>query len=112
MPDTQVVTSSLLWWRKPPVLVSYAVAVLSVAAALIVALLMQLHLEAAPVSLFLCAIMFSAWFGGSGPGLLAVALAHLAFIYYFVPPIHSLVVEIGQVPRILSFSCQPCLSGR
>jgi hypothetical protein len=30
-----------------------------------------LHLEAAPVSLFLCAVMLSAWFGGVGPGLLA-----------------------------------------
>jgi Domain of unknown function (DUF4118) len=40
------------------------------------------HLESAPVSLLLCAVMFSAWFGGIGPGLLATGLSTLAFDYY------------------------------
>jgi hypothetical protein len=34
----------------------------------------------AHVSLFLCAIMFSAWFGGIKPGLAAAVLSHFAFI--------------------------------
>ncbi|MFL9909987.1 ATP-binding protein [Paraburkholderia sp. RL17-337-BIB-A] len=34
------------------------------------------------VSLSLCAIMFSAWFGGLGPGLLATALCVAGYTYY------------------------------
>src|SRR2546429_4211099 len=49
----------------------------------------------APVSLFLCAVILSAWFGGIRPGLLATALSAPAFYYYFLPPIYSL----GAKPR-------------
>ena len=103
MPETQTLKSSPLWWRKPPAIVSYGGAALSVAAALLVARVLDLYLVTAPVSLFLCAIMVSAWFGGIGPGLFAVALAQIAFVYYFVAPTHSLIVEIQEVPRIVIF---------
>jgi PAS domain S-box-containing protein len=59
---------------------------------------------AAHVSLFLCAVIFSAWFGGVRPGLLAMALSVLAFDYYFLPPTYSLAVEITQLPRLLLFA--------
>jgi len=49
---------------KPRAMLEYGVAFLSVAAALLVAQL-PFQLQAAPVSLFLCAIMFSAWIGDS-----------------------------------------------
>ena len=81
----------------------YVVAVLSVAAALIIARLLDTHLVSAPASLFLCAIMFSAWYGGVRPGLLAMALSLLAFVYYFVTPIYSLYVPINEIPRVLIF---------
>src|SRR5258707_4633753 len=55
-----------------------------------------LRLETAPVSLFLGAIMITAWYGGIGPGLFATALSSLAFDYYFLPPIHSLVAKPGE----------------
>ena len=42
---------------------------------------MEAYLVGAPVSLFVCATMLSGWFGGFGPGLLAAALAILAFDY-------------------------------
>jgi len=48
-----------------------------------------LHLEAAPVSLFLCAVMLSAWFGGVGPSLLATSLSALAF-YDLLPAFDSI----------------------
>src|SRR5712692_8419606 len=85
--------SNPLLWPKTPAIWSYGIAVLSVAAALIIARWPALHLEAAPVSLFLCAVMFSAWFGGVGPGLLATALSGLAFYYYFLPPMYSLAAK-------------------
>jgi PAS domain S-box-containing protein len=65
------------------VLSSYAVAVSSVVAALSAALLLATHMQAGPfVSLSLCAVMFSAWFGGLGPGLLAAALSVAGNAFY------------------------------
>jgi C4-dicarboxylate-specific signal transduction histidine kinase len=61
-----------------------------------------LHLQTAPVSLFLCAVMVTAWLGGAGPGLVAIALSSLAFLYYFLPS-HSLVPEPGDIPRAAAF---------
>ena len=80
----------------------YAVAVPSVVAALDAALLLEPRMHGSPfVSLSLCAIMFSAWFGGRGPGLLATALSVAGFIYYFIPPIGSFTVASTDLPRIV-----------
>jgi PAS domain S-box-containing protein len=100
-----------LQWPKTPVILSYGAAVLSVSAALIVARWLDLHLETAPVSLFLCAVMFSAWSGGVRPGLLAAALCVLAFKYYFVAPVHSLAVETKEIPRFVLFGLSTILVG-
>jgi len=83
-------------------MLDFGVALLSVAAALLVA---QLHfqLQAAPVSLFLCATMFAAWFGGIKAGALAAALSVLSFSYYFLPPLHSLAVDRAEIPRLVVF---------
>jgi C4-dicarboxylate-specific signal transduction histidine kinase len=89
----------------------YGIAVLSVTTALIIARLPAFHLEAAPVSLFLCAIMFTAWFGGVGPGLLATALSALAFNYYFLPPMHSLAPKTAEIPRIVIFTVSALIVG-
>ena len=70
-------TSNPFLWPRPPAIVSCGIAVLSVAIALIIGQWPPLHLQAAPVSLFLCAVMFSAWFGGARPGLLAISLSVL-----------------------------------
>jgi C4-dicarboxylate-specific signal transduction histidine kinase len=95
--------SNPLLWPKLPGIWSYGIAVLSVAAALIISRWPALHLEAAPVSLFLCAVILSAWFGGVGPGLLATALSAVAFYYYFLPPIYSLDAKPGETPRLVIF---------
>jgi PAS domain S-box-containing protein len=92
-------------------LLSYGVAVSSVAFAFIIARLLEIYLVAAPASLFLCAVMFSAWFGGGRPGLLSVVLSLLIFDYYFVTPIHSLAVEADEVPRIIIFALSACFVG-
>jgi C4-dicarboxylate-specific signal transduction histidine kinase len=101
----------LLWWSEPPAVLSYGLAVLSVAIALIIANLLDTHLVSAPVSLFLCAIMFSAWFGGVRPGLLSVALSLLAFDYYFATPLYSLAMEIKEVPRFIIFGLSALFVG-
>lgn len=83
-------------WLNHPVIVNYGVPVLSVGAMVIVGRLLDLYLHAAPVSLFICAVMFSAWLGGFTPGLLATVLSILAFKYYFAPPIFSLALETAE----------------
>jgi PAS domain S-box-containing protein len=95
--------SNPLLWPKPPAIWSYGIVVLSVAAALIISRWPVLHLQEAPVSLFLCAVILSAWFGGVGPGLFATALSALAFYYYFLPPIYSLGAKSEELPRVAVF---------
>jgi PAS domain S-box-containing protein len=95
--------SNPLLWVKPPRIWGYGIAVLSVVAALTVSRLPAIHLQDAPVSLFLCAVILSAWFGGVGPGLVATALSAIVFNYYFLPPIHSLGAKLDEIPRLLVF---------
>jgi len=95
--------SNPLLWPKPPAIWSYWIAVLSVGAALILSRWPPLHLQDAPVSLFLCAVILSAWFGGVWPGLLATVLSAFAFYYYFLPPIHSLDAKPEEIPRLVVF---------
>ncbi len=96
-------TSNPLLWPKPPAIWSYGIVVLSVATALIISRWPLLHLQEAPVSLFLCAVILSAWFGGVGPGFLATSLSALAFYYYFLPPIHSLGPKPDEIARLIVF---------
>jgi PAS domain S-box-containing protein len=78
----------------------YLAAVISVTIALMVAY----NLVNAPVSLFLCAIMFSARYGGTGPGLLAMLLSLLAFIYFFHNPGASWNIKLEELSRFLIFA--------
>ena len=103
--------SNPLLWPKARVFWGYALAVLSVSLALVIARWPPLRLETAPVSLFLGAIMITAWYGGIGPGLFATALSSLAFDYYFLPPIHSLVAKPGEIPRLIVFTLSAVFVG-
>jgi C4-dicarboxylate-specific signal transduction histidine kinase len=92
-----------LLWPKRPAIWSYWLAVLSVGAVLLISRWPALHLQEAPVSLFLCAVILSAWFGGVWPGLLATLLSALSFYYYFLPPIRSLDAKPEEIPRLAVF---------
>jgi C4-dicarboxylate-specific signal transduction histidine kinase len=81
----------------------YGVAALSVAVALVVARLLDVYMVTAPVSLFLCAIITSGWFGGMRGAILSVVLSVLAFDFYFVNPLHTLVPAANEVPRTTIF---------
>src|SRR6267142_4050901 len=92
------------WFKLSPGL-SYLIAVLGVTAAVIANLLLETYLQAFPtLFLFLCAIIFAAWFGGAGPGLAATALSILAFDYFFLPPIYSIDLLLSDMPRIALFA--------
>src|SRR5258708_8056857 len=97
--------SKPLWWSNPPVVWRYAVTLLLVAASVIVAQFLDHYWQSTPfVSLFLCAIMFSAWFGGLRQGLLSTILLVFAFDYYFLPPTHLLAPNLNEWPRLHLFS--------
>ena len=89
----------------------YVIAVLSVLFALSIAHWPVIHLESAPVSLFFCAVMVSAWFGGAGPGSLATVLSSLAFYYSFLPPVDSFTAKPGQLARFIVFLLSALLVG-
>jgi K+-sensing histidine kinase KdpD len=79
------------WWLRPHPVSNYAIAVLSVAAAVVVDIVFDRLTGADPsISLFLCAIMLVAWASGTGPALLATALTILAYDYFFLRPEYSL----------------------
>lgn len=71
----------------------YSVAVLAVVVALLLTQLLRWRFEPSIYPLFFAAVMFSSWYGGIGPGLLATALAALACAYFFIPPLYSLVLS-------------------
>src|SRR5438105_6077790 len=91
---------------RPLAILGYTMAVLSVAGAMIVAeLLTRLFHAEAIVSSMLCAVIFTAWFGGFGPSLLAITLAVLAFHHYLLPPINSFAwktesLDVGDASSI------------
>jgi C4-dicarboxylate-specific signal transduction histidine kinase len=72
----------------------YGLAVIIVAAALVLTRWLQQYTDITP--LFYAAIIVSAWFGGMGPGLLAVVLAELSIDYYFVEPLYTF--RLGPKP--------------
>ena len=90
---------------------AYAIAVFSVFVALLIAHWPLFHLESAPVSLFLCAVIISAWFGGAGPGCLAIGLSSLGFYYSFLPPVDSFDAKPGQMARFVVFVLSALLVG-
>jgi PAS domain S-box-containing protein len=99
-------------YPKPLSISDYALAVLSVAVAIIAAELTTrlLHAEAIAL-LMLCGVIFAAWLGGFGPAVLAIILAVFAFHYYLVPPINSFAwkhnlfaVDVSELPRLALFS--------
>jgi PAS domain S-box-containing protein len=91
-------------WSEPPAVLRYGAAIAAVAATVAVGSLLQPAL-APVVSLLLCGVLFAAWFGGLGPGLLAVTLGLLAFDYFFLPPLYSLAVQShNDVLRLIAFA--------
>src|SRR5882762_7835415 len=111
-PGEQSMARVAHWWSEPSTGLRYGVAVLSILVPLICLWWMDSVFHAAPhVSLLLCAVMFSAWFGGVRPGLLAIALAVLGFKYFFLSPLYSLNVESAQLPRLLVFALSALFVG-
>jgi K+-sensing histidine kinase KdpD len=74
-----------------------------VAAALFLSLPIQNLFSHPFLFLFFAAVMASAWFGGTGPGFLAVLLSTLVVDYFFVPPFHSFAINATDVAYFVAF---------
>jgi K+-sensing histidine kinase KdpD len=81
----------------------YGIALVCVAAALAASLLLQRLFPYPFLFLFFAAVMASAWFGGTAPGLFAVFLSTLAVDYFFVPPFHSFAVNATDTAYFAAF---------
>lgn len=89
----------------------YSIAVLAVALALLPMLLPVMPMECSPLMLCFAAVIASAWYGGLGPGLLAMALGIGAIDYFFISPIHSLVpIDEADSVQLVVFSLVSLLS--
>jgi PAS domain S-box-containing protein len=86
-------------------IIHYAAATFAVVVATGFSLLTQYFLHIDPyVSLFLCAILFAAWFGGAGAGIAAVALSIFSFDYFFIGPVHTIFMGAQDTLRLLFFA--------
>ena len=72
---------------------------------------LEVYAVTAPVSLFLCAVMFSAWLRGFGPSLPAITLSVVAFKSYYAAPLHTLAADVREIPRIFVFALSALLPG-
>lgn len=87
--------SALARWALAPVLVGFASAV---------DLILQTYDIRRPTpEVLLVAIVIAVWYGGTGPGLLAVTLAVLSLLYFFLPPNNSFVVSRPDLLYAVSY---------
>lgn len=92
----------------------YSIAVLVSLLTMLLRLLLSVVLnETAPLLLFILSVLFSAWYGGFGPGMVATVLSGLLGTYFFVHPSFSLeVVDLANGTQITIFFIEGgCISG-
>jgi C4-dicarboxylate-specific signal transduction histidine kinase len=90
----------------------YALAIALVAAALFLSLALQPSFGNPFWLLFPVAVIASTWFGGRGPGWLAVGLSTLVVLYYFIPPIRSFAIKPRDIPFFLLFIACELIAGQ
>jgi K+-sensing histidine kinase KdpD len=81
----------------------YGIALVCVAAALSSSLLLQRLFPYPFLFLFFAAVMASAWFGGTAPGLFAVLVSTVAVDYFFVPPFRSFAINATDTAYFVAF---------
>jgi C4-dicarboxylate-specific signal transduction histidine kinase len=83
-------------------LISYLVAVLSVALAVFATLFIGPAMKHS-ATLFFCSVMLTSWYGGLWPGVFAAILSVLALDYYFIPPLYALGIGAEDVADLVAF---------
>jgi C4-dicarboxylate-specific signal transduction histidine kinase len=86
---------------------SYALAIGLASIALWLSLILQVPFDNPFWFFFAIAVIISTWFGGRGPGWVAVFFSSLAALYFFIPPYRKLAVNARDVPFFVTFvGCQ------
>lgn len=103
--------------RRLPSLSVYAIATGSIAVAILVACLFRRELEPAwpgqiSSPLLLMSVVFSAWYGGHGPGVYAGMLSLASLEYFFLPPFLEFDLTWNGVPRLATFLAAPLVVAR
>jgi PAS domain S-box-containing protein len=81
----------------------YLSAIVFVAAATGLSLALKSLLPDGFLVFFLAAVMLAGWYGRTGAGLFAVALSMIVVDYYFIAPYQAFVVELDELPYLLTF---------
>jgi PAS domain S-box-containing protein len=90
----------------------YGLAVTSFAVALGLALLAQhYNFHNVEVSLLLFGVALTAWYAGSGPAVVSVALSIIFFDYFFTEPRYTFYVTTSDVPYLIVFASFATLVG-
>jgi PAS domain S-box-containing protein len=85
------------------VILNFGLALLFVGTALAATLLLEKLLPYPFLFAFFAAVMASAWFGGTAPGLFAVVVSTLVVDYYFIPPFHSFAIGAANGVNFAAF---------
>ena len=94
MPNsTSALPRRSLWGRLRPLVALYGAALLFVGVSFLLTFLLQRFFPYPFLFFFFGAVMASAWFGGTGPGLLSVVLSTVLVDYFFVPPFNSFSIS-------------------
>jgi C4-dicarboxylate-specific signal transduction histidine kinase len=81
----------------------YALAIALVSIALWLSLVLQAPFGNPFWFFFAIAVIVSTWFGGRGPGWVAVGISSLATLYFFIPPFRTWSVNRRDIPFFLTF---------
>ncbi|MGH2415109.1 MAG: DUF4118 domain-containing protein, partial [Microcystaceae cyanobacterium] len=83
----------------------YGMAVLVVVIATILMLILDpwVHMLQSPFLLYFGAVMVSAWYGGTRPGLISAVLSALISAYFFLSPTHSWLLNAPNTVRLVLF---------
>jgi PAS domain S-box-containing protein len=88
---------------REPVL-SYGLAVVSVALAVGLALTLQYYqFRDIEMPVLAMAVAVTTWYAGVGPSVLAIVLSTMCFNYFFVEPVYSFYVSVRDVPYFIVF---------
>ncbi len=90
-------------------LVRYGLTLSLVAIALGLTLTLNNIVSKAGYIFFYAAVLLASWFGGKGPGGLAVILSTLAVAYFVMPPAYSFKVDREFLPLFVEFAVSSAL---
>src|SRR5437879_8876073 len=74
-------------------LIRYGVALIATCIALLITNEFHVLHDRFTFMLPFAAVLFSAWFGGAGPGIISVGIVALASRYFFLPPDDSFAID-------------------